>query len=121
MSLSLQDGDIQFIRKEDKTRLVVSMSGKRAAKDTENRKKGLERLQKRVNSGKLTKSNINNRGYDKYLKLEGEVKISIDMEKFMQDALWDGIKGYVTNTRLSAKHVVENYGNLWFIERAFYV
>lgn len=119
LSLSLKDGDVTFIRREDNTRLVLSMSGKRADKDARNRQKGLERLQKRVNSGKLTKSNINNRGYNKYLKLEGDVKISIDMEKFRQDAFWDGIKGYETNTGLPARQVVGNYGNLWFIERAF--
>ena len=35
------------------------------------------------------------------------------------DAAWDGIKGYVTNTSLSKEDVIGNYGNLWFIERAF--
>jgi len=79
----------------------------------------LARLQKRIQSGKLTKSSINNRGYNKYLKLEGEIKITIDEEKFFADTAWDGIKGYVTNTRLSAKKVIEHYGNLWYIERAF--
>jgi len=119
LSLSLKDGEIGFIRKEDKTRLIISMSNKRAEKDAHNRRKGLERLQKRINSGKLTKANINNRGYNKYLQMKGEIKISINMEKFEQDASWDGIKGYVTNTKLSARQVVNNYGNLWFIERAF--
>jgi len=76
-------------------------------------------LKKHIQSGKLTKSNINNRGYNKYLRLEGEVKISIDNEKFLADAAWDGIKGYLTNTKLSAKNVIENYNNLWYIERAF--
>ena len=79
----------------------------------------MARLQKRIQSGKLTKSSINNRGYNKYLKLEGEIKITIDEEKFFADTAWDGIKGYVTNTRLSAKKVIEHYGNLWYIERAF--
>ena len=119
MSQSLKDGEIGFIRKEDKTRLIISMSNKRAEKDAHNRRKGLERLQKRINSGKLTKANINNRGYNKYLQMKGEIKVSINMEKFEQDASWDGIKGYVTNTKLSARQVVNNYGNLWFIERAF--
>jgi transposase len=95
------------------------MSEKRAKKERHNREKGLLRLQKRVQSGKLTKSSINNRGYNKYLKLEGEIRITIDQEKFTTDCVWDGIKGYVTNTRLSAKNVIENYGNLWYIERAF--
>jgi transposase len=29
------------------------------------------------------------------------------------------LKGYITNTKLSDKQVVENYKNLWHIERAF--
>jgi transposase len=119
LSLKLQNDQTATIKQTNGTRLIVSMSDKRAKKDKHNREKGLEKLQKRIQSGKLTKSNINNRGYNKYLRLEGEVKISIDDEKFLADAAWDGIKGYVTNTRFSAKKVIENYSNLWYIERAF--
>ena len=53
------------------------------------------------------------------MKLEGEIKISINEEKFFADAAWDGIKGYITNTSLTAKKVIEHYSNLWYIERAF--
>ena len=80
----------------------------------------MRRLEKRIKSGKLTKSSINNRGYNKYLKLEGEVSIEIDYDKFKQDKVWDGLKGYLTNTKLDNSQVIENYGNLWHIERAFY-
>lgn len=62
------------------------LSEKRDQKDSYNREKGLLRLQKRIQSGKLTKSNINNRGYSKYLKLEREIKISIDYAKYESDA-----------------------------------
>jgi hypothetical protein len=41
------------------------MSDSRARKDAANREKGLLSLQKRLKSGKLTKANINNRGYNK--------------------------------------------------------
>jgi transposase len=119
LSLKLQNDQTATIKQADGTRLVVSMSDKRAKSDKHNREKGLEKLRKRIQSGKLTKSNINNRGYNKYLKMEGEIKISIDDEKFRADTAWDGIKGYVTNTKLSAKKIIENYGNLWYIERAF--
>ena len=119
LSFHLQQGEAKTIKQADGTRLVVSMSDKRARKDRHNREKGLARLQKRVKNGKLTKSSINNRGYNKYLRLEGEITIRIDEEKFTADAVWDGIKGYITNTKLSAKKVIENYGNLWYIERAF--
>jgi len=35
-------------------------------------------LKNKLKTGKLTKSNINNHGYDKYLKMKGEVNIEID-------------------------------------------
>jgi len=119
LALDLKDGGVSVIKKEDQKRLILFKTDKRAAKDAHNRKRGLQRLKKQINSGKLTKSAINNKGYNKYLKMEGEIDISIDMEKFNADAAWDGIKGYITNTALTEKKVIENYQNLWFIERAF--
>jgi transposase len=67
----------------------------------------------------LAKSNINNRGYNKYLKMDGDIKIDIDKVKFEKDKIWDGIKGYVTNWRLKPEEIMENYKNLWHIEKAF--
>jgi transposase len=100
-------------------RLIVSFSSKRAKNDKKNREKGLKRLEKRVKSGKLTKEHINNRGYNKYLTLSGEVNIKIDYEKYNADGVWDGLKGYVTNTSLSRTKVIENYSQLWQVEKAF--
>lgn len=115
----MQDKDSMVIRKKDGTRLIVTYSDKRAKKDKYNRKKGLKKLRQKVSSGKLTKDSINNRGYNKFLRLEGEVQVSIDQEKVKEDAGWDGLKGYVTNTRLPPKKIVEHYGHLWQIEKAF--
>ncbi len=119
LNLSLEDGEVSCIEKTNETRLIVSSSKRRAAKDAYNRKRGLIRLEKKIKSGKLTKSNINNRGYNKYLAMTGDVTIKIDYEKYEQDAQWDGLKGYVTNTKLKGEEVISNYSNLWHIERAF--
>jgi transposase len=100
-------------------RLVITYSGKRAHNDKENRRKGLKRLEKKVESGKLSKKHINNRGYNKYLKLTGDIKITIDYDKYNADSVWDGLKGYVTNTELSREQVVDNYQQLWLVEKAF--
>lgn len=113
------DGHAISISKDKHHRIIVSYSDKRAAKDQYNRKRGLNRLEKSLKSGKLTKSNINNRGYNKYLKLSGEVKIEIDYNKFNDDQRWDGVKGYLTNTSLKSNQIITNYNNLWQIERAF--
>lgn len=100
-------------------RLVISYSTKRAHNDKKNRQKGLKRLEKRVATGKLKKDHINNRGYNKYLTLSGEIRVTIDYEKFHADAVWDGLKGYVTNTHLSRKEIIANYSQLWQVEKAF--
>src|SRR5210317_1971008 len=88
----IEEGEISRINKPEGRRLIISYSLKRAAKDEHNRKRGLQRLEKRITSGKLTKSNINNRGYNKYLRLQGDVQIEIDYEKFEKDKAWDGLK-----------------------------
>lgn len=100
-------------------RLILSYSPKRAYKDNKNRQKGLKRLEKRLKSGKLTKEHINNRGYNKYLKLTGEINIAIDYNEYDNDRVWDGLKGYVTNTNLTRKQIIGNYSQLWQIEKAF--
>lgn len=118
-SEGMKDGDNFAIKKPDGSRLLVTYSEKRARKDIRNRERGLRRLQQRVKSGRLTKENINNRGYNKFLTLEGEVKVTIDEEKIKADERWDGLKGYITNSRLGGKKIVENYAQLWQIEKAF--
>jgi len=116
---SFTDGHIVKLKKSDGTILYVSYSDSRAKKDKSNRERGLKRLEKSLNAGRLTKSNINNRGYNKYLKLEGEISIKIDYSKFERDCKWDGLKGYITNTGLTGQQVIDSYNNLWKIEKAF--
>jgi len=118
-SLKIRNGKNEVIEREDGLKLIINYSEKRAKKDKHNRDRGLQKLEKKVKSGKLTKSSINNRGYNKYLKLEGNVQINIDYDKFNNDSQWDGLKGYITNTTISKDEVVDNYNQLWKIEKAF--
>ena len=113
------EGSAVSIEKTETRRLIVNYSSKRASKDEYNRERGLRRLEKRIKSGKLTKSNINNRGYNKFLKMEGEIKIAIDYSKKEESQRWDGLKGYITNTSLSNEDIITNYKELWHIEKAF--
>lgn len=117
--LNLKNGKSKIIIKDGTTKLIISYSKARAKKDKATREKGLRKLEKRIKSGKLTKANINNRGYNKYLKLEGEINITIDKAKFKADGKWDGLKGYLTNTNLSKDEIIKNYNHLWKIEKAF--
>lgn len=118
LNLNLKNGESHIIKKGE-LKIIINYTDSRAKKDKYNREKGLKSLEKRVQSGKLTKANINNRGYNKYLKIDGNIAIDIDYEKFKKDAKWDGLKGYITNSKLSKLEILENYSHLWKIERAF--
>jgi hypothetical protein len=81
MAQSVEDGQQSMIKMADGSRLIVSYSAKRAKKDAHNRERGLRKLEKALAGGKLTKKHINNRGYNKYLSISGDVDITIDYEK----------------------------------------
>ena len=119
LELGLTDGSVHSIEKEGNTRLIVSKTAARVQKDEKNRERGLKRLRAQIRMGRLTKSHINNRGYNRFLKMTGQVEIEVDEEKISADRKWDGLKGYITNTGLSNQVILENYKHLWFIERAF--
>jgi transposase len=121
LSLKLENGKSVIIEKSDNTKLIISYSLAREKKDAANRKKGIEKLQKLIKAGKLTKTQINNKGYNKFLQMKGDVTISVDKTKIETDKKWDGLKGYTTNTTLTQEEVIENYGYLWQIEKAFRV
>jgi len=118
LELNLISGESAVIKKSD-LKLVITYSDDRAKKDKYNREKGIRRLEKNIRTGKLTKSSINNKGYNKFLKLEGEIKVTLDPEKLIEDSKWDGLKGYITNSQLSKDQIIENYRHLWQIEKAF--
>lgn len=119
LALKLKDKESVVLNKEDGTKLIISYKENRAKKDASNRKKGYNKLLLKIKSGKLTKTNINNKGYNKYLKLEGETTISIDDQKYKDDAKWDGLKGYLSNTTLTKEAILEKYNQLWQIEKTF--
>lgn len=118
LALSLENGQSHVIQKGD-VRLIITYSDNRAKKDRYNREKGIRKLEKQIRTGRLTKANINNRGYNKFLKLEGEIIISLNTEKLNLAGRWDGLKGYLTNSMLAKDQIIENYQHLWQIEKAF--
>lgn len=121
LSIKLSNGESSTIEIDAQTKLIVSYSEARARKDAYNRERGLAKLEKQIKSGKLTKASINNRGYNKFLQIENEIKISVSDHKIEDDKKWDGLKGYITNTNLSKEEALENYKDLWQIEKAFRV
>lgn len=114
-----RNGAFNDIGCPDGDRLIVGYSDERAKKNAYDREVGVERLRKRYFKGTLTKADINRRGYNKFLSVSSGVTVSIDEEKVREDAVWDGLKGYKTNTTLSPEEVYEAYQNLWNVERSF--
>ena len=118
-ALGLKNGESACISPEGDRRMIVTMSDARARKNAADRERGLKRLEKRYKSDKFTKGKLNNRGYNKFLTLSGEATVTIDYDKVRSDAALDGLKGYTTNSKLPDDKVVEEYGYLFMIERAF--
>ena len=119
--LELPKRDCQMVEydKGGGRRLLVGYTDDRAKKDAYNREKGIRRLEKAYKHGALTKGNINKRGYNKFLSMDGEVKVAINYERIADDSKWDGLKGYLTNTDIPIQDVYTAYHNLWHVERAF--
>ena len=118
-TLGLKDGQSAVVDRPDGTRLVVSYSDKRSRKDAHNRERGLGKLREMVGKGRLTKDHVNNRGYKKFLSIQGSATVQVDEDKVTEDAKWDGLKGYITNSKLEKQEVIDNYRQLWAIEKAF--
>lgn len=119
LSTERRQGSFNDIRCPDGDRMIVGYSEERARKNARDREQGIERLRKRYSKGTITKSDINRRGYNKFLTISSGVRVSIDEEKIREDMAWDGLKGYRTNTGLCAADVYEEYQNLWNVERSF--
>ena len=121
LSRQMNDGETCETCLPDGDRLVLGYSSSRAAKDAYNRNRGVERLRKAYSSGRLTKENVNRRGYNKFLEISKDVEVTIVEDKITEDRRWDGLKGYITNTDLDARSVITQYHGLWVVERAFRV
>ena len=119
LSLPKTNGRMHEIHKGGERRLLVGYTDDRARKDAYNRNKGVRRLEKLYKRGHLTKESINKRGYNKFLDMSGDTAVMINRERIAEDAAWDGLKGYLTNTDIPTEDVFTAYHNLWNVERAF--
>ena len=113
------NGETKSITLNPTSKLIISYANNRAKKDAANRERGIAKLKKQITTGKLNKAHINNRGYNKFLDIENEVKIKLNEGKVLADQKWDGLKGYITNTNLTNDEIIDNYKQLWQIEKAF--
>ena len=106
--------------KKNNLRLIVTHSPARAAKDKHDREKAIEQLTQRLSKSKNPKGLLNNYGYKKFVKVEGEATLSIDENKIAEAAQWDGLHGIITNiTNEPVQQILAPYKGLWQIEETF--
>ena len=117
-----QDAVRELVLDKDRhKRLLVGFSEERAALDAKNREKGVDKLKKKYTTGAVTKSKITQRGYNRFLKVTGGDKITVEVDEDMvaADAKWDGLKGYVSNAELTPSAIVGAYHQLYNVEQSF--
>ena len=103
-------------------RVVVRYSSVRARKDARDRQVAVEKLIKKIGKSQNPKSLLNNYGYKKYLRIEGDSRLQVDQVKMEEEKRWDGLHGVVTNlTQMEAEEVLGHYRGLWQVEEAFRV
>ena len=93
LSFPKENGVLHEIDKGGGRRLLIGYSEKRTRKDIHNRDRGILRLEKAYKAGHLNKENINRRGYNKFLDMDGNTTVSINYDRIQEDARWDGLKG----------------------------
>ena len=100
----------------DNQRLIVEYSEDRAKKDKKSRERIIEKLKKKLETGKPVVHK------NKFLLDKNQKKITkLDEKKIEADKQFDGLKGYITNThnQSSFKEIIDQYHNLWKVEKAF--
>ena len=118
-SLKLKDGKVGEIRVDGETRLMVGYSTERAEREKYNRQKGLEKLERAIQQQRLSRKNINNRGYNRYLKPTGKAGVAIDYRKFRRDEKLNGLKAIFTNAGLQWEELGEQMEKLSCIGNSF--
>lgn len=97
-------------------RYVVCYNPEEAEYDRKSREQMLQDLKGKLCNG--PKALIGNRGYRRYLKVQGEA-VSLDEVAIEHEARYDGKYVLRTNTELATAEVAQAYKALWQVERAF--
>lgn len=93
-------------------RLICHYSARRAAKDKSDRTKQIERVKQAI----LTPSRVTSRY--RFMKIHKD-RYSLNTSVIEKAEKLEGIKGYLTNTKLSGETIIDRYHDLWRVEKAF--
>jgi DDE family transposase len=98
-------------------RYVVCVNAEEVAHDRAAREAIVVSLREHLQRG--DKSLVGNKGYRRYLKVEGEGHFAIDEAKLAEEARYDGTWVLRTNTNLPAAAVALQFKRLWQVEQWF--
>lgn len=93
-------------------RLICEYSAKRAAKDKSDRLKQITKAEGAI----ANPSRITSRF--RFVKQNGQT-LSLNHDLVKKAGKLEGIKGYLTNTKLPEQVIIERYHDLWRIEKSF--
>jgi transposase len=98
-------------------RYVVCVNPEQVEHDRQQREKIVVALREQLRQG--DKSLVGNKGYRRYLKVEGDRHFVIDEAKLADEARYDGTWVLRTNTELPTAEVALQYKKLWMVEQWF--
>jgi len=98
-------------------RYVVCVNAEQVEHDRRQRAEIVTALKEQLRQG--DKSLVGNKGYRRYLKVEGDSHFAIDEAKLAEEARYDGTWVLRTNTELSTAEVALQYKKLWMVEQWF--
>ncbi len=103
--------------KVDGRRYVVCVNEDEVRKDRADRKAIVAGLREQLRAG--DKSLVGNKGYRRFLKVEGSGHFAIDEAKIAEEARYDGTWVLRTSTDLPTAEVALQFKRLWVVERWF--
>jgi Transposase DDE domain len=98
-------------------RYVVCVNEEEVATDRQRREQIVTALRQQLQQG--DKALVGNKGYRKYLTVEGAGHFAIDEAKLEEEARYDGTWVLRTSTELATAEVALQYKKLWMVEHWF--
>ena len=95
-------------------RYVVCLNEEERRKDGHDREAIVAHLREQLKQG--DKSLVGNKGYRRYLKLEGQGHFAVDEDRIGDETRFDGIWVLRTNTDYPTETVALQYKRLWMVE-----
>jgi transposase len=95
-------------------RYVVCLNEEERRKDTHDREAIVAHLKEQLRQG--DKSLVGNKGYRRYLKVQGDHHFAIDEKQIKTEARYDGLWVLRTNTLYNAETLAHVYKALWTVE-----